>query len=116
MAQRRLFHKIYTSRCCSLQEHNGAFIRRSTVQMPTACLQLFAACEYGRITVVWPCRCKCVFLAGCYNKCTYDATMGTTAMTTIELNQLYEQQIKPLPRPVRLQLLARIAQDLAVVD
>jgi len=30
------------------------------------------------------------------------------------LEQLYEQQIKPLPPAVRLQLLARIAQDLAV--
>jgi len=37
-------------------------------------------------------------------------------MTAIELDQLYEQQIKPLPRAVRLQLLARIAQDLAVAD
>ncbi|MDQ2995680.1 MAG: hypothetical protein M3R61_01300 [Chloroflexota bacterium] len=37
-------------------------------------------------------------------------------MTTIELDQLYEQQIKPLPRAIRLQLLARIAQDLAVAD
>jgi len=37
-------------------------------------------------------------------------------MTMSELDQLYEQQIKPLPRAVRLQLLARIAQDLAVVD
>jgi hypothetical protein len=37
-------------------------------------------------------------------------------MTTKELDQLYEQQIKPLPRAVRLQLLARIAQDLAVAD
>ena len=32
------------------------------------------------------------------------------------LNQLYEQQIKPLGRADRLQLLARIAQDLAVAD
>ena len=37
-------------------------------------------------------------------------------MTTIELDQLYEQQIKPLPRTLRLQLLARIAQDLVVAD
>ncbi len=31
-------------------------------------------------------------------------------------DQLYEQQIKPLPRAMRLQLLARIAQDLATID
>ena len=37
-------------------------------------------------------------------------------MTTIELDEIYEQQIKPLPRAVRLQLLARIAQDLAAPD
>ena len=37
-------------------------------------------------------------------------------MTTTELDQIYERQIKPLPRAVRLQLLARIAQDLAVTD
>lgn len=37
-------------------------------------------------------------------------------MTTIELEQLDEQQIKPLSRTDRLQLLARIAQDLAVPD
>jgi hypothetical protein len=37
-------------------------------------------------------------------------------MATTELDQIYEQQIKPLPRAVRLQLLARIAQDLAVVE
>jgi hypothetical protein len=37
-------------------------------------------------------------------------------MTTTDLDQIYEQQIKPLPRAVRLQLLARIAQDLAVPD
>jgi hypothetical protein len=37
-------------------------------------------------------------------------------MTTTEVNQIYEQQIKPLPRALRLQLLARIAQDLAVAD
>ena len=37
-------------------------------------------------------------------------------MTTTDLDQIYEQQIKPLPRAVRLQLLARIAQDLAVTD
>jgi len=37
-------------------------------------------------------------------------------MTTTDLDQIYEQQIKPLPRAVRLQLLARIAQDLAVSD
>jgi hypothetical protein len=35
---------------------------------------------------------------------------------TAELDQIYEQQIKPLPRAVRLQLLARIAQDLAAVE
>jgi hypothetical protein len=34
-------------------------------------------------------------------------------MATTDLDQIYEQQIKPLPRAVRLQLLARIAQDLA---
>jgi hypothetical protein len=34
-------------------------------------------------------------------------------MTSNELDQLYEQQIKPLPPAIRLQLLARIAQDLA---
>ncbi len=38
------------------------------------------------------------------------------AMTTTELDQRYEQQMKPLPPAVRLQLLARIAQDLAVAD
>jgi hypothetical protein len=37
-------------------------------------------------------------------------------MATTDLDQIYEQQIKPLPRAVRLQLLARIAQDLAVSD
>ena len=37
-------------------------------------------------------------------------------MTTTDLDQIYEQQIKPLPRAVRLQLLARIAQDLAMSD
>jgi hypothetical protein len=37
-------------------------------------------------------------------------------MTSTELDQIYEQQIKPLSRAVRLQLLARIAQDLAVAD
>jgi hypothetical protein len=37
-------------------------------------------------------------------------------MTTTELDQIYEQQIKPLPRAARLQLLARIAQDLAADD
>jgi hypothetical protein len=37
-------------------------------------------------------------------------------MTTTDLDQIYEQQIKPLPRAARLQLLARIAQDLAVSD
>jgi hypothetical protein len=37
-------------------------------------------------------------------------------MSTTEVNQIYEQQIKPLPRALRLQLLARIAQDLAVAD
>ena len=34
-------------------------------------------------------------------------------MATTDLDQIYEQQIKPLPRAARLQLLARIAQDLA---
>ncbi|MEP7190141.1 MAG: hypothetical protein ABI901_13190 [Roseiflexaceae bacterium] len=34
-------------------------------------------------------------------------------MTTTGLDQIYEQQIKPLSRAARLQLLARIAQDLA---
>jgi hypothetical protein len=37
-------------------------------------------------------------------------------MATTHLDQIYEQQIKPLPRADRLQLLARIAQDLAVSD
>jgi len=37
-------------------------------------------------------------------------------MTTTDLDQIYEQQIKPLPRAARLQLLARIAQELAVSD
>jgi hypothetical protein len=37
-------------------------------------------------------------------------------MTTTDLDQIYEQQIKPLPRAARLQLLARIAQDLAAPD
>jgi hypothetical protein len=37
-------------------------------------------------------------------------------MTMTDLNQIYEQQIKPLPRAVRLQILARIAQDFAVSD
>lgn len=37
-------------------------------------------------------------------------------MATTDLDQIYEQQIKPLPRAARLQLLARIAQDLAVLD
>jgi hypothetical protein len=40
---------------------------------------------------------------------------GTT-MATTALDQIYEQQIKPLPRAARLQLLARIAQDLANSD
>jgi hypothetical protein len=33
-------------------------------------------------------------------------------MNQSDLIQLYEQRIKPLPRAARLQLLARIAQDL----
>lgn len=33
-------------------------------------------------------------------------------MNQRDLSQLYEQQIKPLSRTARLQLLARIAQDL----
>jgi len=37
-------------------------------------------------------------------------------MTTPDLDQIYEQQIKPLPRVIRLQLLALIAQDLAMSD
>ncbi len=37
-------------------------------------------------------------------------------MTTTGLDQIYEQQIKPLPRAVQLRLLARIAQDLAADD
>jgi hypothetical protein len=37
-------------------------------------------------------------------------------MTTTDLDQIYEQQINPLPRAVRLQLMARIAQDLAMPD
>ena len=39
-----------------------------------------------------------------------------TALTTTELDQIYERQIKPLPRAARLRLLARIAQDLAAAD
>ena len=35
---------------------------------------------------------------------------------TAELDQIYEQQIKPLPRALRLKLLARITQDLAATD
>jgi hypothetical protein len=34
---------------------------------------------------------------------------------TTELDQIYEQQIRPLSRTARLQLLARIAQDLATI-
>ena len=49
---------------------------------------------------------------GCYNKHRHAATERITTMTTIERDQRYEQQIKPLPPAVRLQLLARIAQDL----
>lgn len=37
-------------------------------------------------------------------------------MATMDLDEIYEQQIKPLPRAARLHLLARIAQDLAVSD
>lgn len=37
-------------------------------------------------------------------------------MATTRLDQIYEQQIKPLPRAARLQLLARIAQDLAAEE
>jgi hypothetical protein len=37
-------------------------------------------------------------------------------MATTDLDQIYEQQIKPLLRAARLQLLARIAQDLALSD
>jgi hypothetical protein len=44
------------------------------------------------------------------------APLKGNMMTTIELNQIYEQQIKPLPRAARLQLLARIAQDLAAAE
>jgi hypothetical protein len=44
------------------------------------------------------------------------APLKGNTMTTMELNQIYEQQIKPLPRAARLQLLARIAQDLASDD
>jgi hypothetical protein len=44
------------------------------------------------------------------------ADMGITMMTTTELDQIYEQQIKPLPRAARLRLLARIAQDLVMAD
>jgi hypothetical protein len=40
----------------------------------------------------------------------------TATMSTLNLDRLYEQQIKPLPRVIRLQLLARIAQDLAAAD
>ena len=39
-----------------------------------------------------------------------------TMMTTTGLDQIYEQQIKPLSRAARLQLLVRIAQDLAADD
>ena len=35
---------------------------------------------------------------------------------TPDVEQLYDEQIKPLPRAIRLLLLARIAQDLAVID
>jgi hypothetical protein len=34
-------------------------------------------------------------------------------MTTISLEELYEQQIKPLPSEKRLRLLAMMAEDLA---
>src|SRR5262245_43783525 len=54
--------------------------------------------------------------AGCYNEHCHNATEGMTAMTTTDLDQIYEQQIKPRPRAARLQLLVRIAQDLAEAD
>ena len=37
-------------------------------------------------------------------------------MTSQSVDQLYEQQIKALPRSARLRLLARIADDLATTD
>ena len=37
-------------------------------------------------------------------------------MTSLSIDQLYEQQIKVLPRAARLRLLARIADDLATTD
>lgn len=37
-------------------------------------------------------------------------------MTTASLDQLYEQQIRPLPRAERLLLLVKIAQELADAD
>jgi len=37
-------------------------------------------------------------------------------MTSLMIDQLYEQQIKTLPRAARLRLLARIADDLAATD
>ena len=37
-------------------------------------------------------------------------------MTNVTIDQIYEQQIKALPRAARLRLLARIADDLAVTD
>ena len=37
-------------------------------------------------------------------------------MTSLSIDQLYEQQIKALPRADRLWLLARIASDLAATE
>lgn len=37
-------------------------------------------------------------------------------MTRLTIDQIYEQQIKALPRAARLRLLARIADDLAATD
>jgi hypothetical protein len=45
-----------------------------------------------------------------------NCALKENSMTTIELDQIYEQQIRPLPRAARLQLLARIAQDLVSDD
>jgi hypothetical protein len=41
---------------------------------------------------------------------------GGATMTSLSIDQLYEQQIKALPRAARLRLLARIADDLATMD
>ena len=41
---------------------------------------------------------------------------GGATITSLSIDQLYEQQIKALPRAARLRLLARIADDLATMD